>query len=183
MGKQKKNRHQLEAIVERLSLRPPYTKDEWHEKRVADVTTDSSFHDYFARCIDEIARSGRNRAYATRLIGISHVGRVTEFAPRSFSRFLEEAGNQRLTVRKLECTLEAILGGVTDWKLNPVEQFEFLAFTGEFAEHAAKHVGTTDHLKELTGQIMTLALMSLILAINAEYRRGPNNGRPPLASR
>jgi len=106
---------------------------------------------------------------------MTHIDRLTEFEPQSFGKFLHEAGSQQLTTRKLESTLEAILDGVTGVRLNPVEQFEFLAFSGDFAEHTAGLIGVTDHLQELIGQVMTLALMSLILAVNAEFGCGPND--------
>ena len=40
------------------------------------------------------------------------------------------------------------------------------------AEHTGKLIGTTDRLKELTDAIMTVALMSLVLAVNAEFGLG-----------
>ena len=174
MGKRTKNRRP-KALVSHMSLRPPYTRDEWLKMKVSDVARSRVFHDYFERCVAEVFRSPRRDTYVTRLVGMTHIDRLTEFEPQSFGKFLHEAGSQQLTTRKLESTLEAILDGVTGVRLNPVEQFEFLAFSGDFAEHTAGLIGVTDHLQELIGQVMTLALMSLILAVNAEFGCGPND--------
>jgi hypothetical protein len=167
----KKNRRRPNPLA--LSLRPPFTKDEWHTLKVSDVVASRVFHDYYERCVAQVFQSPRRDTYVTMLVSVTHAGRLTEFAPRSFGRFLEEAENQPLTTRKLENTLEAIVGGITSLRLSPVEQFEFLAVVGGFTEHTAKLIGTTDRLKELTDAIMTLALMSLVLAVNAVFGLDP----------
>ena len=99
-----------------------------------------------------------------------HFGRLPDFAPRSFGKFLAEAEQQTLSLPKLEIALEAILGAVAERQipLGLVAQFEFLATVGDFANHTAALVGTTEHLTELTGMVMTAAMMSLAVAINAE---------------
>jgi hypothetical protein len=139
---------------------------------VSDVVMSRAFHAYYERCVAEVFRSPRRDTYVAMLVGVTHAGRLTEFARRSFGRFLQEAEEQPLTKRKLEATLEAIVDGITSFRLSPVERFEFLAVVGGFAEHTAKLIGTTDRLKELTDAIMTLALMSLVLAVNAEFALG-----------
>ncbi len=163
----KKNRRRPKPLA--LPLRPPFTRDEWRALKVSDIATSRAFHTYYERCVAEVFQSPRRDTYVAILVSVTHAGRLTEFAPESFGRFLEEAGNQRLTVRKLEATLEAIVDGVTDCKLSPFERMEFLTVAGGFAEHTAELIGTSDHLDELIGATTTLALMSLVLAVNAEF--------------
>jgi hypothetical protein len=157
-------------ILDRLPIRPPFTKAEWHKMTVSDVAASRAFLEYFGNCLTEAVRSDRAKVYLTLLTGIMHFGRLPDFAPRSIGRFLAEAEQQTLSLPKLEIALEAILAAVAERQipLGLVAQFEFLATIGDFVNHTAERVGTTDHLTELTEMVMTAAMMSLAVAINAE---------------
>ena len=143
--------------------------------RVSDLNHNPIFLDYFDRCFKEVIQSGRVETYLTRLAGIMHVGRLDEFSPRSYDRFFEEAEQQRVSVSKLEMALDLILEGLAKqhFVLNPVEQFEFLAFAGDFANRVAEDFGTTDRLQLLTQHAISTAVVSLIFAIKAELDCGP----------
>ena len=166
--------------LDRLPIRPPFTRDEWKKMTVSDVAASRVFLEYFGNCLLEAARSDRAKVYLTVLTGTMHVGRLPDFAPRSFGKFLAEAEQQTLSLPKLEIALEAILGAVAERQipLGLVGQFEFLATVGDFADHTAALVGTTAHLTELTGLVMTAAMMSLAVAINAEYNPVVRADRP-----
>ena len=171
MGKRKRPR----ALVDRLPIRPPFTKEEWGNTRLSQVLYDPKCLDYFERCRKEIGRSGRAEVYTSRLAGIAHIGRLIEFSPRSYDKFQEEADAQPISLPKLEMALDIILEGVAKKRiaLNPVEQFEFLSFTGEFLNCLADQYGGTDSLRALTKQALGAALLSFIVAVNEELGCGP----------
>jgi hypothetical protein len=168
MSTRKKRRPK--PILDRLPIRPPFTRAEWKKMTVADVVASRVFLEYFGNCLTEAARSDRAKVYLSVLTGIMHFGRLPDFAPRSLGKFLAEAEQQTFSLPKLEIALEAILGAVAERQipLGLVGQFEFLATVGDFANHTAEQVGTTDRLTELTGMVMAAAMMSLAVAINAE---------------
>ena len=178
MSRRKKRRPK--PILGRLPIRPPFTRAEWKKMTVSDVAASRVFLDYFGNCLTEAARSDCAKVYLTVLTGTMHFGRLPDFAPRSFGKFLAEAEQQTLSLPKLEIALEAILGAVAERQipLGLVGQFEFLATVGDFADHTAALVGTTAHLTELTGLVMTAAMMSLAVAINAEYNPVVRADRP-----
>ena len=48
------------------------------------------------------------------MTGTMHFGRLPDFSPRLFGKFLAEAEQQTLSLPKLEIALEAILGAVAE---------------------------------------------------------------------
>jgi hypothetical protein len=174
MGKRRRpNRHPTKAIVDRLSIRPPFAKDEWARSRLSSVLENPVYLDYFEQCRLEIARSGRGEVYMARLAGFAHIGRLPEFAPRSYDKFFQEAKDQHVSIPKMEMALDTILNGIAQGhvRLNPVEQFEFMSFVGDFASCLAEHFGTTDRLEWLIMQARGVTLASFVLAVNAEFDR------------
>ena len=101
-------------ILDRLPIRPPFTKAEWKKMTVADVVASRVFLDYFGNCLTEAARSDRAKVYLTVVTGTMHFGRLPDFSPRALGKFLAEAEQQTLSLPKLEIALEAILGAVAE---------------------------------------------------------------------
>jgi hypothetical protein len=161
-------------LVDRLPLRPPFTKDEWGKGHLLGLAENPIFLDYFERCLTEVVRSPRIKVYMSRLVGIMHAGRLVEFAPRSYGKFFEEAENQPVSVPKLEMALDTILEGLANQliRMNPVEQFEFLAFIADFGRSVGEHFGMTERMQTLTRHATSTALLSFIVAVNQELGIG-----------
>jgi hypothetical protein len=109
-----RKKHRPKPILDRLPIRPPFTKAEWKKMTVSDVAASRVFLEYFGNCLTEAARSDRARVYLTVLTATMHFGRLPDFAPRSIGKFLAEAERQTLSLPKLENALEAILGAVAE---------------------------------------------------------------------
>ena len=171
----KRKRKRPAPLADRLPLRPPFSKDEWGKGHLSDVAENPIFLGYFEQCLTEVLRSPRIKVYMSRLAGIMHAGRLVEFAPRSYDKFFEEAESQPVSVPKLEIALDTILEGLANQliRMNPVEQFEFLAFSADFGRSIGEHFGMTERLQMLTQHVTSTALISFIIAVNEELGVGP----------
>jgi hypothetical protein len=175
MGKRKKNNpdnNQMKAapLVDRLPFRPPFTKEEWGHKSLSDVVANPVFFDYLEKCLKEAVRV-RGHFYVRMLAGIAHMGRISEFNPQSYDKFLEEACEQHFTVAQLKNALEIILNtsGPEDILPNSAAAFEFLTFISDFVNAFAEHMGAGGELKSLTEKVRMMGLLAFANAVNAEF--------------
>jgi hypothetical protein len=61
-------------FVDRLPIRPPFTKNDWGARAVSDIVNDAECFGYLEDCLAEVERSGRAQVYLNMFMLMAHCG-------------------------------------------------------------------------------------------------------------
>ncbi|HTQ40032.1 MAG TPA: SEC-C domain-containing protein [Pirellulales bacterium] len=163
------------GFVMRLSLPPPFTKEEWGQRQVSDIIEDQKCFDYLQSCIQEISRSGRGKLYLNMFLTMANLGGPAS-GRSDYEEVLKEATERDFSVDELNHTLESLFLTCKPKSSMPsaAAAFEVLGFIGDFMNSYAEHLDDGDELSDVLQKINGLALLAFIAAVNTELGIQPN---------
>jgi hypothetical protein len=157
----------------KLSVPPPIDRTAWRAMTMGELIQNRKFIRFVVRCAEEAVSSGRIEHYSKMFQMITHIGRLPEFDTANLGKFLDEAGQQVVSVRTLENALETVLvtAGPGGAMPTPIESFEFITTAADMAEFALEQtaLGASERFSTLIGHCRTSAIMSLVFAVNIHF--------------